>query len=241
MEDNELLPHDGILGNLERQCHGQHALPGKDVCNLALNGRKVCCRKHTARGPTYIKTQIQVPDVCASLSLSLPIKRMYANVYIKRPVAGDVDGQPLTKSESSVLCEWRVAPSRSFGQFSNTLKDKDSKGKRNLVATPHLHHSTTESAWNSQWKTWQGPTGTPRPREVGGCPQSVDRAGSRTLVSWFQVQGSWFCDLPDIGEGVALREVVGMPLPEDVAHSAARHDLQAPTTHPHPEGELCRR
>lgn len=53
-----------------------------------------------------------------------------------------------------------------------------------------------------------------------------------------QVQGSCFCDLPDVGEGVALREVVGMPLPEDVAHPAAGHDLQAPAAHPHPEGEL---
>jgi hypothetical protein len=32
-----------------------------------------------------------------------------------------------------------------------------------------------------------------------------------------------------------------VPLPEDVAHAAAGHDLQAPTAHPHPEGQLCRR
>lgn len=61
---------------------------------------------------------------------------MYESVYIKRPVAGDMDGQTLTESESSMPCEWRAAPSRSFGQFSKTLKDKASKGKRNPVATP---------------------------------------------------------------------------------------------------------
>lgn len=52
---------------------------------------------------------------------------------------------------------------------------------------------------------------------------------------------SLHCDLPDVGEGIALREVVGVPFPEDVAHPAAGHDLQAPTAHPHPEGELCGR
>lgn len=51
---------------------------------------------------------------------------------------------------------------------------------------------------------------------------------------------SLHCDPPDVGEGVALRKVVGVPFPEDVAHPAAGHDLQAPTAHPHPEGELCR-
>lgn len=54
-------------------------------------------------------------------------------------------------------------------------------------------------------------------------------------------QGVSHGDLPDIGEGIALGEVVGMPLPEDMAHSAAGHNLQAATTHPYPEGEFCRR
>lgn len=60
-------------------------------------------------------------------------------------------------------------------------------------------------------------------------------------MCWLLAWCSWCRDLPDVGERVALGEVVGVPLPEDVAHPAAGHDLQAPTAHPHPEGELCRR
>ena len=48
-------------------------------------------------------------------------------------------------------------------------------------------------------------------------------------------------DLPDVGEGIALGKVVGMPLPEDMAHAAAGYNLQAATAHPYPEGEFCRR
>lgn len=67
------------------------------------------------------------------------------------------------------------------------------------------------------------------------------QGGVQSHVLLLPLQGYSHGDLPDVGEGVALREVVGMSLPEDMAHPAAGDDFQTPSTHPHPEGELCRR
>lgn len=47
--------------------------------------------------------------------------------------------------------------------------------------------------------------------------------------------------LLDVGQRVALGEVVGMALPEHVSHSTAGNNLQAATTHPHSERELWKR
>lgn len=54
-----------------------------------------------------------------------------------------MNGQTLTKSGSGhdirdqylVPSEWTAAPNWSFGQFSKTLKDHNSQGKGDLVAT----------------------------------------------------------------------------------------------------------
>lgn len=54
-----------------------------------------------------------------------------------------MDAQTLTKPGSGhdirdqylVPSEWMAAPNPSFGQFSKTLKDHDSQGKGDLVAT----------------------------------------------------------------------------------------------------------
>lgn len=67
------------------------------------------------------------------------------------------------------------------------------------------------------------------------------RAGGLGLGVLLRVPCSFLGDLPDVGEGITLREVVGVSFPEDMAHPAAGDDLQTATTHPHPEGELCRK
>lgn len=47
--------------------------------------------------------------------------------------------------------------------------------------------------------------------------------------------------LLDVSQCIALREVIGMALPEHVSHSTAGNDLQAATAHPHSERELWKR
>jgi len=47
--------------------------------------------------------------------------------------------------------------------------------------------------------------------------------------------------LLDVCQCIALREVIGMALPEHVSHSTAGNDLQAATAHPHSERELWKR
>lgn len=47
--------------------------------------------------------------------------------------------------------------------------------------------------------------------------------------------------LLDVRQRVALREVIGMALPEHVSHSTAGNNLQAATTHPHSERELWKK
>lgn len=93
-------------------------------------------------------------------------------------------------------------------------------------------------------ETWEEANGETKAQRGGWLlrvTQVTDRSGSRTLVCWLLAPCSWCCDLPDVGKGVALGEVVGVTFPEDMAHPAAGHNLQAPSAHPHPEGELCRR
>lgn len=45
----------------------------------------------------------------------------------------------------------------------------------------------------------------------------------------------------DVGESVAFWEVVRVPFPEHVTHTAAGKNLQASSAHPHPERKLCGR
>lgn len=47
--------------------------------------------------------------------------------------------------------------------------------------------------------------------------------------------------LLDVSQCIALREVIGMALPEHVSHSTAGNDLQAATAHPRSERELWKR
>lgn len=90
------------------------------------------------------------------------------------------------------------------------------------------------------WEEANGETKDQRGAWLLKVTQVTDRPGSRPQVCWLLARCSWCCDLPDVGKGVALGEVVGVTFPEDVAHSAAGHNFQAPSAHPHPEGELCR-
>lgn len=41
--------------------------------------------------------------------------------------------------------------------------------------------------------------------------------------------------------GISLWKDVRMFLPEDMPNTAAGDDFQAPSTHPHPEGDFCKR
>lgn len=45
-------------------------------------------------------------------------------------------------------------------------------------------------------------------------------------------------NLLDVGECIALWEVVRMAFPEDVAHATAGQDLKTAATHPHSERQL---
>lgn len=47
--------------------------------------------------------------------------------------------------------------------------------------------------------------------------------------------------LLDVSQCVALREVIGMALPEHMSHSTAGNDLQAAAAHPHSEREFWKR
>jgi len=42
-------------------------------------------------------------------------------------------------------------------------------------------------------------------------------------------------DLLNVGECIALWEVIGMPFPKDVSHATAGQDLKTAATHPHSE------
>lgn len=45
----------------------------------------------------------------------------------------------------------------------------------------------------------------------------------------------------DVRIGVPLWKDIGMFLPEDVSNTAAGDDFQATSTHPHTEGDFCKR
>lgn len=61
----------------------------------------------------------------------------------------------------------------------------------------------------------------------------------KTKVAWLLLGSAQH--LLDVSQRVALREVIGMALPEHVSHSTAGNNLQAATTHPHSERELWKR
>lgn len=45
-------------------------------------------------------------------------------------------------------------------------------------------------------------------------------------------------NLLNVGECIALWEVIGMAFPKDVSHATARQDLKTAATHPHSERQL---
>lgn len=87
------------------------------------------------------------------------------------------------------------------------------------VGVQLLYHRGAQATWQS----WDS-VANPWPLSPCYCPYTLGQ-GSHLLY---------------VCVGVSIRENIWMFFPEDVPHPAAGNDLQAPSTHPHSEGDFCK-
>lgn len=73
--------------------------------------------------------------------------------------------------------------------------------------------------------------------ENQGQPRAIT---AKALGFLLPPQSAWDSHLLYIRVGISIWENIRVFLAEDMAHSAARDNLEAATTHPHSEGDFCK-